>query len=74
MNAAQETLIEIFERIENFFKRLETYTAVRTSVEMTDIIVEIMVEVLNVFALATKEIRQRLTSKLPTHLYMYRFN
>ena len=32
---------------------------------MTDIIVKIMVEVLNVFAIATKEIRQGRTSKLP---------
>ena len=74
VNAAQEALIDIFERIENFFKRLETYTEVRTSAEMTDIIVKIMVEVLNVFALATKEIRQRRTSKLLTRLYLYGFN
>ena len=43
VSAAQDTLIDIFERIENFFKRLETYTEVRPSVAMTDIIVKIMV-------------------------------
>ncbi|KAF8273329.1 hypothetical protein EI94DRAFT_1716445 [Lactarius quietus] len=61
--AAQEALIDIFERIENFFKRLENYTSVRPSAGMTDIIVKIMVEVLNVFAIATKEIRQGRTKK-----------
>ncbi|KAF8267457.1 hypothetical protein EI94DRAFT_1701027 [Lactarius quietus] len=61
--AAQEALIDIFERIENFFKRLESYTSVRPSAAMTDIIVMIMVEVLNVFAIATKEIRQGRTKK-----------
>ena len=61
---AQEALIDIFERIENFFKRLETYTEVRPSEAMTDIIVKIMVEVLNVFAIATKEIKQGRTSEL----------
>ena len=64
VNAAQEVLIDIFERIENFFERLETYTEVRPNEAMTDIIVKIMVEVLNVFAIATKEIRQGRTSKL----------
>ena len=65
VNAAQDVLIDIFERIENFFKRLETYTEVQPSEAMTDIIVKIMVEVLNVFAIATKEIRQGRTSELP---------
>ena len=65
VNAAQDALIDIFERMENFFKRLETYTEVRPSEGMTDIIVKIMVEVLNIFAIATKEIKQGRTSKLP---------
>ncbi|KAF8258035.1 hypothetical protein EI94DRAFT_1708386 [Lactarius quietus] len=56
--AAQDALIDIFERIENFFKRLESYTSVRRSAGMTDIIVKILVEVLNIFAIVTKEIRQ----------------
>ena len=65
VNAAQEALIDIFERIENFFKRLETYTEVQPSEAMTDIIVKIMVEVLNIFAIATKEIKLGRTSELP---------
>ena len=65
VNAAQEALIDIFERIENFFKRLEAYTEVKPSEAMTDIIVKIMVEVLNVFAIATKEIKQGRTSEFP---------
>ena len=65
VNAAQDALIDIFERIENFFKRLETYTEVRPNEAMTDIIVKIMVEVLNIFAIATKEIKQGRTSELP---------
>jgi hypothetical protein len=68
VNAAQEALIDIFERIENFFKRLETYTEVPPTAAMTDIIVKIMVEVLNIFAIATKEIKQGRTSELPIRL------
>jgi hypothetical protein len=68
VNAAQEALIDIFERIENFFKRLETYTEVKPSEGMTDIIVKIMVEVLNILGIATKEIKQGRTSELPIHI------
>jgi hypothetical protein len=51
-------LIELFERIEYFFKRLESYTAVPPTGAMTDITVKIMIEVLNILAIATKEMRQ----------------
>ena len=71
---ASEALADLFERIENFFKRLETYTEVPPTAAMTDIIVKIMVEVLNVFAIATKEIRQGRTSELPIRVYWYRFD
>ena len=72
VNAAQDAMIDIFERIENFFKRLETYTEVPPTAAMTDIIVKIMAEVLNVFAIATKEIRQGRTSELPIRVHLYR--
>ena len=71
--AAEEALIDIFERIEYFFKRLEAYAEVRPNAAMTDIIVAIMVEVLNVLAIATKEIRQGRTSALSILLHLYRF-
>ncbi|KAI0287430.1 hypothetical protein B0F90DRAFT_1224683 [Multifurca ochricompacta] len=57
-SGGQETLSNLFERVENFFKRLQTYTEVPPIAAMTDIIVKIMVEVLGVLALATKEIKQ----------------
>ena len=40
-----------------FFKRLETYTELTPTAAMTDIITEIMVEVLTIFGIATKELR-----------------
>ncbi|KAH9178025.1 hypothetical protein EDB89DRAFT_1299066 [Lactarius sanguifluus] len=61
--ASHEVLIDIFERIENFFKRLEAYTEVPQTVAMTDVIVKIMVEVLSIFAIATKEIKQGFAKK-----------
>jgi hypothetical protein len=64
VHASQDTLIDIFERIENFFRRLEIYTEVAPTPEMTDIIVKIMVEVLSILGVTTKNIKQSRTSKL----------
>ena len=64
VEASQEALADLFERIEHFFKRLETYTEVPPTNAMTNMIVEIMVEVLNIFAIATKEMKQGRASML----------
>jgi hypothetical protein len=63
VEASQEALIGLFGRIEFFFKRLESYTAVRPTDAMTDIMVKIMVEVLDIFAIATKEMKQSKAKK-----------
>jgi hypothetical protein len=61
--ASHDTLIDVFERIEMFFRRLETYTQVPLTTEMTDIIIQIMVEVLSILGTATKEVGQGRLSK-----------
>jgi hypothetical protein len=58
VRASQDTLVDIFERMENFFQRLEVYTNVSPTPEMMDIIVKIMVEVLSILGIATKEMKQ----------------
>ena len=58
VSASQDAIVDIFERIENFFRRLETYTEVPTTEGMKDIIVKIMVEVLGIFGMITKEMKQ----------------
>ena len=58
VRASQGVLIDLFERIENFFLRLETYIGVTPTEGMMDIIVKIMVQVLSVLAISTKEIKQ----------------
>jgi hypothetical protein len=63
VRASQDTLIDIFERMENFFQRLEVYTEVSPTPEMMDIILKIMINVLSILAIATKEIRQGRTSE-----------
>lgn len=55
---SQETLVDIFERIEGFFQRIEIYTEVVPTTKMMDTIIQIMVEVLTIVGIATKEIKQ----------------
>ena len=56
--------MEVFECIESFFQRLEIYTKAAFNEEMVDIVTKIMVEVLNVLGITTKEIRQGRMSEL----------
>jgi hypothetical protein len=58
VDASQDMLVDVFLRIENFFKRLESYIEVTPTAAMTDVIVKTMVEVLSIIAIATKEIKQ----------------
>ena len=53
----QDMLVDVFERIEGFFRRLEIYAEVRPTTEMMDTIVQIMVEILSILGIATKEIK-----------------
>ena len=71
VRASQDTLINIFERIEMFFRRLEIYTEVPATTEMMEIIVQIMAEVLSVLGIVTKEIlvRQGRMSKYFSYKY-----
>ncbi|KAF8261696.1 hypothetical protein EI94DRAFT_1789338 [Lactarius quietus] len=58
VRASQDALVDLFGRMEYFFKRLENYLEVRPTLAMTDIIVKIMVEVLSILEIVTKEIEQ----------------
>jgi hypothetical protein len=66
VNASQEMLVDLFERIESFFKRLESHTELKPSQAMTDMMVKIMVEVLSVLAIVTVEIKRRRPSQFIT--------
>jgi hypothetical protein len=58
VRASRDHLIELFNRIERFFQRLEIYTGITPTTAMTEIIVDIMVEVLSILGIATKEMKR----------------
>jgi hypothetical protein len=58
------TLVDVFECIENFLSRLKIYTEIEEPTPaMTEMMIKIMVELLSVLALATKQINQGRLSK-----------
>ncbi|KAH9069606.1 hypothetical protein EDB83DRAFT_440420, partial [Lactarius deliciosus] len=63
VTASQDILVDIFGRIESFFVRLEIYTEVPLTPAMTDKMVEITVEILDILATATKEMEQSRAKK-----------
>ncbi|KAH9958725.1 hypothetical protein BC827DRAFT_548091 [Russula dissimulans] len=67
--ASKDALVDIFERIEYFLRRLELYIQVPTTTEMKDIIVQIMVEVLCILGIATREIKETRTKKYMKKLF-----
>jgi hypothetical protein len=60
--------MDIFERIENFFRRLDVYTTVPPTPAMTDMMLKIIVEVLDILGTATKEMKQSRASKFILYL------
>jgi hypothetical protein len=63
-SSIKDKLIDLFNRIERFFGRLEIYTSITPTTAMKDIIIEIMVEVLTILAIATKEVKRGRFSEL----------
>jgi hypothetical protein len=68
-STSQEKIIDIFNRIEHFFRRLEIYTVLTPTTAMTGMIVEIMVEVLTILAIATKEVDRGPLSELISRVF-----
>ncbi|KAF8259081.1 hypothetical protein EI94DRAFT_1790681 [Lactarius quietus] len=58
VSASYDALVDLFESIENFLRRLDIYTKIPPTTAMTEIIVKILVELLSTLALATRQVNQ----------------
>ena len=67
--SSQDKLIDLFNLIERYFHRLEIYTTLTPTKAMKDIIVEIMVEVLTILALATNDVKRGGLSELKSRRF-----
>ena len=64
VSVSRDALADLFERIDSFVTRFETYIEVPSNLGMVDIITKVMAEVLLILAIATKEIHQNSASEL----------
>jgi len=64
VRASHDAVVELFERIESFFKRLGVYTQISLTTEMAEVFVKIVAEVLSILSIATKEVNRKRASKL----------
>jgi hypothetical protein len=68
-NSGKDKLVELFNRIERFFGRLEIYTGITPTAAMRAVIVDIMVEVVTILGIATKEVKRGGLSELILHIF-----
>jgi hypothetical protein len=57
--ASYEVLVKLFERIQLFLQRLNHYTAVTLTPNMTELLAKIMAQILSILALSTKTMKER---------------
>ena len=63
MRESYDTLVDIFECMENFLSRLKIYTEIEPTPALTETVIKILVELLGVLAIATKQMNQGRLSK-----------
>jgi hypothetical protein len=69
--ASYEVLSQLFERIHFFLQRLNRYTGLPLTSEMTLLLGKIMAQVLSVLALSTKEIKEKRISESIRSVFHY---
>ena len=62
--SAEDPVVDLLELIESFLKRLDIYIKIRPTADITGVIVDTLVELLSILALATKFITQRQPGEL----------
>jgi hypothetical protein len=58
-----DALIDLLESIEQFVNPLDIYTQIPFTPSMVEIVIKIIVELISILALVTKELKQRRSSK-----------
>jgi hypothetical protein len=61
--SSYDALVELFESIEQFVIRLDIYTRIPLTPPMVELVAKINLELLSILALATKELKQGLSSE-----------
>ena len=66
--ASHDALVNLFETIQLFLRRLDIYTRIRLPIEMIDLLGKIMSQVLYILALSTKEMKPQPQGRLSKYI------
>jgi hypothetical protein len=58
VTSSEDTVVDLLESIEHFLKRLGIYTKIPPTPAMDEIVMKIMVEVLSILAVTTRELKE----------------
>ena len=58
ISTSYDALVDLFKSFESFLRRLDIYTKIPSSPEMTEIIVKILIELLSTISLAIQQVKQ----------------
>ena len=71
LSSSHDAILELFECVGNFLSRLSIYAELPMSPPMYEVIMKIMVEVLSMLSLATRQIKQgRFSKRLATYIFL----
>jgi hypothetical protein len=63
VSASNDVLLDLFERMDDFFKRFKVYSQSVRHPDLAEILVKAMVKVLKILSIATKEVKKSRTSE-----------
>ena len=63
MTASHDALLDLFGRMEDFFKRFKVYSQSSLNTDLAEVLVNVVVKVLNILSIATKEMEQSRASE-----------
>jgi hypothetical protein len=63
VSASHDVLLDLFQRIDDFFKRFKVYSRSFLSTELAEVLVKVVAKVLNILSIAMKEVDQSRTSE-----------
>ena len=63
VSASHDVLLDLFQRMDDFFKRFKVYSQTFLNTELAEILVKVVVKVLSILSIAMKEVEQSRTSE-----------
>ena len=58
VSASHDVLLDLFQRMDDFFKRFKIYSRTFLNTELAEVLVKVMVKVLHILSIATKEVEK----------------